>query len=62
MHKSAPMGDAREAKVDARERERRDQEKQAIYAEGLRALVEASAPFLVGGGFALYGYLGRWRE
>ena len=55
------MGDAREANVEARERERRDQEKQAIYAEGLRALVEAKAPFLVGGGFALYGYLGRWR-
>jgi hypothetical protein len=40
----------------------RDQEKQAIYAEGLRALVEAKAPFLVGGGFALYSYLGRWRS
>ena len=61
MHKSAPMGAAREADVDARERERREQEKQVIYAEGLRALVEANAPFLVGGGFALYGYLGRWR-
>ena len=55
------MGDAREANVEARERERHDQERQAIYAEGLRALVEAKAPFLVGGGFALYGYLGRWR-
>jgi putative nucleotidyltransferase-like protein len=40
----------------------REQEKQAIYAEGLRALVEAKAPFLVGGGFALYSYLGRWRS
>jgi hypothetical protein len=47
--------------VETRERERREQEKQAIYAEGLRALVEAKAPFLVGGGFALYSYLGRWR-
>jgi hypothetical protein len=47
--------------VETRDRERRDQEKQLIYAEGLRALVEAKAPFLVGGGFALYGYLGRWR-
>src|SRR5271154_5545934 len=55
------MGDAREGTVEARERERHDQEKQAIYGEGLRALVEANAPFLVGGGFALYGYLGRWR-
>ncbi len=44
--------------MDARAR---DQEKQQIYAEGLRALVEAKAPFLVGGGFALYSYLGRWR-
>jgi hypothetical protein len=40
----------------------RDHERQAIYAEGLRALVEAKAPFLVGGGFALYSYLGRWRS
>jgi hypothetical protein len=47
--------------VDARKQERRDQEKQLIYAAGLRALVEARAPFLVGGGFALYSYLGRWR-
>lgn len=47
--------------MEARDRERRDQEKQLIYGEGLRALVEAKAPFLVGGGFALYSYLGRWR-
>ena len=47
--------------MEPRERERRDAEKQLIYAEGLRALVEANAPFLVGGGFALYSYLGRWR-
>jgi Uncharacterised nucleotidyltransferase len=47
--------------VDTRDRERRDEEKKAIYAEGLRALLEAKAPFLVGGGFALYSYLGRWR-
>lgn len=36
-------------------------EEQAIYAEGLRALVEAKVPFLVGGGWALFHYLGRWR-
>ena len=30
--------------MDARERERQDQEKQLIYAEGLRALVEAQGP------------------
>ncbi|MCU1280599.1 MAG: uncharacterized protein JWM53_4145 [bacterium] len=47
--------------MESRDRERREQEKQLIYAEGLRALVEAKAPFLVGGGFALYSYLGRWR-
>jgi hypothetical protein len=47
--------------VETHDRERKDQEKQRIYAEGLRALVEAKAPFLVGGGFALYSYLGRWR-
>ena len=47
--------------MESRDRERKDQEKQLIYAEGLRALVEAKAPFLVGGGFALYSYLGRWR-
>src|SRR5439155_18748390 len=44
-----------------REQERREQAKQQIYGIGLRALVEARAPFLVGGGFALYSYLGRWR-
>lgn len=47
--------------MDARELERRENDKQDIYAAGLRALVEAKAPFLVGGGFALYSYLGRWR-
>jgi hypothetical protein len=47
--------------VDTREQERKEQDKQLIYAAGLRALVEARAPFLVGGGFALYSYLGRWR-
>src|SRR5439155_3598649 len=35
--------------------------KQAIYARGLRALVDAGVPFLVGGGYALFEYLGRWR-
>lgn len=40
----------------------RDHDRQSIYAEGLRALVEAKAPFLVGGGYALYSYLGRWRS
>ena len=38
-----------------------EDQKQAIYAEGLRALVDAGAPFFVGGGWALYAYLGRWR-
>ncbi|HEY7955432.1 MAG TPA: nucleotidyltransferase [Polyangia bacterium] len=38
-----------------------DDGKQAVYAEGLRALVDARVPFLVGGGFALFAYLGRWR-
>ena len=47
--------------MEPRDRERRDLDKQHIYAEGLRALCEAKAPFLVGGGFALYSYLGRWR-
>jgi hypothetical protein len=37
----------------------RDQ--QDDYAEGLQALVEARVPFLVGGGWALFHYLGRWR-
>jgi hypothetical protein len=36
--------------------------KQAIYAAGLRVLVDADVPFLVGGGWALYSYLGRWRS
>jgi hypothetical protein len=35
---------------------------QEIYADGLRALVDARVPFLVGGGYALYEYLGRWRS
>ncbi|MDB4969258.1 MAG: uncharacterized protein JWN44_4947 [Myxococcales bacterium] len=47
--------------MEPRDRESRDLDKQKIYAEGVRALVEANAPFLVGGGFALYSYLGRWR-
>ena len=38
-----------------------DEEKQAQYAGGLSALVSAGVPFLVGGGWALYSYLGRWR-
>jgi hypothetical protein len=47
--------------MDPREQERLEQEKQASYARGICALVEAKAPFLVGGGFALFSYLGRWR-
>jgi Uncharacterised nucleotidyltransferase len=35
---------------------------QAIYADGLRALVAGSVRFLVGGGWALFDYLGRWRN
>jgi hypothetical protein len=38
-----------------------DRDKQEIYAEALRALATARVPFLVGGGFALFSYLGRWR-
>ena len=37
------------------------EDKQLLYARGLRALVAAKVPFLVGGGFALFAYLGRWR-
>jgi hypothetical protein len=37
-------------------------EQQAIYAKGLQVLVDADVPFLVGGGWALYHYLGRWRS
>jgi hypothetical protein len=40
----------------------RDRDHQAVYAEGLRALVAKEVPFLVGGGYALYWYLGRWRS
>ena len=47
--------------MDLRDQERLDHEKQQIYALGIRALVEAHARFLVGGGFALFSYLGRWR-
>jgi hypothetical protein len=36
-------------------------DRQEIYALGLRALVDAHVPFLVGGGYALFAYLGRWR-
>ena len=44
-------------------RDRTDEDdKQAIYARGLRALVDADVPFLVGGGYALFEYLGRWRS
>jgi hypothetical protein len=46
--------------VTLRELSDRD-DKQTIYAEGLRALADAEVPFLVGGGYALYAYLGRWR-
>ena len=51
----------RELVEKQRERELEDQEKRLIYAAGLKALVDERAPFLVGGGFALYSYLGRWR-
>lgn len=39
-----------------------DDEKHATYAEGLVALRASGVPFLVGGGFALFAYLGRWRS
>jgi hypothetical protein len=35
---------------------------QEVYVEGLRALLSAKIPFLVGGGYALFDYLGRWRS
>jgi hypothetical protein len=35
---------------------------QIAYALALQALVEAKVPFLVGGGWALFSYLGRWRS
>jgi hypothetical protein len=37
-------------------------ERQSVYALGLQALVDAGMPFLVGGGYALFAYLGRWRN
>jgi hypothetical protein len=37
-------------------------EKQAVYIEALRALTEAGELFLVGGAYALFDYLGRWRS
>jgi hypothetical protein len=36
-------------------------ERQAVYAAGLQALADAKVPFLVGGGWALFAYLERWR-
>jgi hypothetical protein len=35
--------------------------KQAVYVEALAALTRAQVPFLVGGAYALFAYLGRWR-
>jgi len=40
---------------------RSQMEEQVVYAEGMRALTRARVPFLVGGGWALFHYLGRWR-
>jgi hypothetical protein len=37
-------------------------ERQAVYSLGLRTLVDAKVPFLVGGGYGLFTYLGRWRN
>lgn len=37
-------------------------DKQSLYALGLQALADAGVPFLVGGGYALFAYLGRWRS
>jgi hypothetical protein len=36
-------------------------ERQAVYALGLQALADSHVPFLVGGGYALFAYLERWR-
>src|SRR5262245_56709540 len=36
-------------------------QRQLAYAAGLRALTNAGVRFLVGGGHALFTYLGRWR-
>jgi hypothetical protein len=41
---------------------RSQMEEQVVYAEGMRALLRARVPFLVGGGWALFHYLGRWRN
>lgn len=35
---------------------------QEVYVDGLSALLSAKVPFLVGGGYALFDYLGRWRS
>lgn len=39
-----------------------DEAQQAVYALGLKAMTGAGVPFLVGGGYALFAYLGRWRN
>src|SRR4030095_1824471 len=43
------------------ERPNHESAKQSTYVDGLRALSSAGIPFLVGGGWALYAYLGRCR-
>jgi hypothetical protein len=42
--------------------ETRELDEQAVYARGLQALARTELPFLVGGGYALFEYLGRWRN
>jgi hypothetical protein len=42
-------------------RPREVEPKRSVYVEALRALTAAEVPFLVGGAYALFDYLGRWR-
>jgi hypothetical protein len=48
--------------MEAQEQLENDIDHQSVYALGLRALTDAGVPFLVGGGYALFAYLGRWRN
>ena len=39
-----------------------DVDQQEVYRQGLVAMTASGVPFLVGGGYALFAYLGRWRN
>jgi hypothetical protein len=39
-----------------------DPENRAVYSEALEALIDAEAPFLVGGAFAVHFYTALWRD